>query len=110
MWCLSRLLSLFVGDLVPKEDPNWDNFLRLLKIEELIFAPKSSVKLAAYLSVLVADYLEEYNNLYEKGIIPKQHYMVHYFHEIVSYVLSLLLFDFLFIFRFFFFMEDFLNL
>ena len=83
MWCLSRMLPLLIGDFVAEDDPNWENYLRLLKIEEIIFAQQTTVQLAAYLSVLVAEYLENYTNLYEKPVIPKQHYMVHYPNQIV---------------------------
>ena len=68
MWCPSQMFPLLIGDAVPENDPNWDNYLRLLKTEEIVFVPKTTVQLAAYLSILVAEYLEEYTNLYEKPV------------------------------------------
>lgn len=83
MWCLARMLPLIMGDLIPETDENWENFLRLLKIEEIVFAPSCNVQLAAYLAVLVQEYLEQFTKLYDRRIIPKQHYMVHYPRQIV---------------------------
>ena len=83
MWCLARMLPLLIGDLINPEDVNWANYLRLLQIEEIVFAPTSSVEVAAYLDVLVTDYLKTFHELYERRIIPKQHYMVHYARQII---------------------------
>ena len=77
MWCLARMLPLMIGDLV-EENAKWSNFLRLLQIEEILFAPTLSVELAAYLSVVIDDYLQSFKELYKRNIIPKQHFMVHY--------------------------------
>ncbi len=65
MWCLSRLLPLLIGDLVPEDDKRWQNFILLLQIEEIVFASKTTAQLAAYLDVLVGEYLEEFTKLYE---------------------------------------------
>ena len=83
MWCLSRFLPLLIGDLVPVENSRWKNFILLLQIKEIVFAPKTYVQLAAHLDVLVGDYLEGFTELNERPIIPKQHYMVHYPRQIV---------------------------
>ena len=83
MWCLARMLPLILGDLIPENDDYWDNFLRLLKIEEIVFAPSCSYELTAYLAILVREYLEQFTRNYERRIIPKQHYMVHYPTQIV---------------------------
>ena len=84
MWCLARMLPLVIGDLVPENEPHWEHFLCLLQIEEIVFAPRTTVQLAAYLSVLVESYLREYTSLYEKPVTPKQHYMVHYPQQIIK--------------------------
>ena len=77
------MLPLLIGDLIPKDDSHWENFLQLLKIEEILFAPTTSPELAAYLAVLIEEYLENFSKLYTRSIIPKQHYMVHYPRQIV---------------------------
>ena len=83
MWCLARMLPLLIGDLIPVADDHWENFLRLLKIEDIVFAPRTTTQLAAYLAVLTEEYLLEFSELYERRLIPKQHYMVHYPRQIV---------------------------
>jgi hypothetical protein len=83
MWCLARVLPLLIGDLIPEDDSHWQNFLLLLQIEEILFAPTTSPELATYLAVLVGEYLESFSKLYARPIIPKQHYMVHYPRQIV---------------------------
>lgn len=86
MWCLARIFPLLIGDCIPHDDEHWENFLRLLAIEEIVFAPQTTNQLAAYLAVLVEEYLDEFGELYERSKIPKQHYMVHYPAHIVRYV------------------------
>ena len=83
MWCLARMLPLLIGDLIPEGEIHWQNFLLLLQIEEILFAPATSPELAAYLVVLISEYLETFSALYTRPIIPKQHYMVHYPRQIV---------------------------
>ena len=85
MWCLARMFPLIVGDLVPLNNKHWENFLKLLKIEEIIFAPKTTVQIAAYLGLLIEEYLQEFGELYDRNRIPKQHFMVHYPRQIVRY-------------------------
>lgn len=82
------MLPLTIGDLIPVDDKHWENFLRLLKVEEIVFAPRTSVQLAAYLAVLTEEYLAEeylaeFSELHDRRMIPKQHYMVHYPRQIV---------------------------
>ena len=36
MWLLARVFPLLVGDLIPREDKNWECYLRLLKICEIV--------------------------------------------------------------------------
>ena len=83
MWCLARMLPLLIGDLIPVGDEYWDNFLCLLGIEEIVFAPVTSTQLAAYLAVQVEQYLNEFSDLHDRRLIPKHHYMVHYPKQIV---------------------------
>ena len=39
MWCLCRFLPLMIGDNIPETDIRWHNFLQLLEIIDLLFAP-----------------------------------------------------------------------
>ena len=78
MWCLGRLLPMMISSYIPEQDVNWNNYLQLLHIMELVFSPSISSDLPPYVQVLVEEYLETFRELYpEHTIIPKMHYMVH---------------------------------
>lgn len=38
-WIFGRLLPLMIGHLIPKDDSNWNHFLELLDILDIVFAP-----------------------------------------------------------------------
>ena len=79
MWCLSMLLPLMIGDKVPESDLRWKNFLRLLEIIDILFAPVLSEDNVAYLHFLIEAHHKAFVDLYPScSIIPKMHYMVHY--------------------------------
>ena len=78
VWCLGRLLPLIIGDLVPDDDPYWDNYLLLLTIVDYVFAPTLSKRTPAFLTVLISDHLSQFKEIYTNcSIIPKQHYLIH---------------------------------
>ena len=72
MWCLARMLPLLVGDPISVQNSHWENFLLLLRIEEILFAPTTITKSPAYLVVPIQEYLESFSKLYTRPIIPKQ--------------------------------------
>ena len=49
MWTLGRFLPLVIGHLVPNEDEHWMNYLRLLCIMDIVFAPKIKTDDCVYL-------------------------------------------------------------
>ena len=78
MWTLARLLPLMIGELVPSDDPYWDNFLLLLTIADYVFAPVTSVEIAEYVKTLIKDHHQTFRELYpDQPIIPKMHYNIH---------------------------------
>ena len=78
MWCLDRLLPLFVGHFVPEGDRNWDNFTLLLDITNFSFAPTLTREKADHIATMVQLFLVEFTQLYpERNLTPKMHYMVH---------------------------------
>ena len=88
MWCLCRLLPLMIGDKIPDSDARWINFLHLLKIIDLVFAPVLSDDHIAYLSTLIEDHHQDFTELYPSyNITPKLHYIIHYPQWISRYVL-----------------------
>lgn len=77
-WTLARMLPLIIGDLIPKEDEYWRLFLLLLKIVDLVMAPKVTVAIAAYIRQLILQHHCSFRELYpDRNLTPKLHYMVH---------------------------------
>ena len=78
MWCLARLLPLMVGELVPQQDPKWDNFILILKITGYLYAPLTSDEIVPYLKSLIEEHHENFCELYpDCSFIPKMHYLIH---------------------------------
>jgi len=78
-WCLTRVLSLVVGDLVPESDDTWQLYLLLRNIIDIILAPSVSEDDVSLLSVLVAEYLEMRKNLFpNQSLKNKHHHLIHY--------------------------------
>lgn len=79
MWCLARLLPLYIGEHVTVGDPHWDNFLLLLSIVDYCLAPLVSEDWAAYLREIIDVHHREFKILYPSfRLTPKMHYLVHY--------------------------------
>ena len=79
VWCLGRYLSLLIGDLIPEDDEIWCNFLRLLEIIDIMFAPQCSDATVAFLGHITELYLQTFVKVHpDDSVIPKMHYLVHY--------------------------------
>ena len=88
MWCLARYLPLLVGDLVPEDDDNWQNFLLLMDIVDYLFASTCNDIIVADLRYKIQAHHTEFKRLYpEHTIIPKMHYMIHYPEMITRYII-----------------------
>ena len=85
MWLLARVFPLLVGDLVPRDDSNWECYLKLLKICEICAAPVLSEDSAAFLELLIEEHHIQFKGLYSVSIIPKMHFMVHFSRQILNY-------------------------
>lgn len=86
-WSLARMLPLLVGDLVPEDNPFWQNFLLMLTITDLVLAPKSTTAIAAHLRQLILEHHTAFKELYpDRPLTPKMHYMVHIPQWIVRYM------------------------
>ena len=58
--------------------PNWNHFLQLLDIADLLFAPIINKDVPAYLLILLEENLAVFKDIYpEATIIPKIHYLLH---------------------------------
>ena len=64
MWCLCRLLPLMIGGKISVSDERWMNFIRLLEIIDLVFAPVLSNDHVAYLSTLIEEHHQGFKELY----------------------------------------------
>ena len=79
MWLLARILPFLVGDLIPRDYPQWECFLKLLQICDICTAPSVLPDTAMYLELLIEEHHTQFSVLYGKNlIIPKMHLMVHY--------------------------------
>ena len=77
-WCLGRFLPLLIGDLIPKEDDHWENYLQLMTIMDYIFAPTTNKEIIGYLRMLIEDFLTDFHELYpQRRLTPKMHYLIH---------------------------------
>lgn len=78
MWLLGRILPLVIGDLVPRGDAKWENFLTMMRIVDILFAPAITEDLLAYLGQIIEGHHHQFTKLYPaEPIIPKQHFMIH---------------------------------
>ena len=78
IWCLARLLPLMIGEHIPLNNANWNNFTLLVTIIDYIFAPLTSDEISSYVAMLLKEHHERFTELYPNSpIIPKMHYMIH---------------------------------
>ena len=71
-------MGILIRDLVPDDDDFWALFMKLMDIVDILFSPKVTEDLCAYLAVLISEHHEEFKQLYpNESIIPKMHFMIH---------------------------------
>lgn len=64
---------------MPEDDEDWDHFLCLLDIVDIVFTPICSDVMVTHLEHLIELYLTDFVRLYpDQTITPKMHYLVHY--------------------------------
>ena len=75
---LGRLLPVMIGERVPEDDENWENFLLLLEILDFLMAPEINDDEVAHLDSLILQHHTQFPELYpDASVIPNIHYMVH---------------------------------
>ena len=77
MWLLGRLLPLMVGCHVPEGDEHWKSYIQLLRIVTLATAEEITENTIRVMTLLVEEYLIQYNQLYPASMVPKLHYLIH---------------------------------
>ena len=76
---MPRQIPLQIGDFIPAESDHWNNFLLMLDIVDIIFAPTVDASLVAHLRTKIQEHHIEFKRIYpDASIIPKMHFMVHY--------------------------------
>ena len=79
MWCLTRVLSLAVGALVPEDDNVWALYMQLRNVLDIVFAPEVSSDELILLKVLIEEYLSMRGDCFpQESLKNKHHHLVHY--------------------------------
>ena len=87
-WLLCRLIPFMVGEHVPEDDLHWLNYLLMLEITDILFAPEISLDEVGYLKILIEDHHSSFCSLYpHASVIPKMHYIIHTPQLIQKYVM-----------------------
>ena len=80
---LVRIFPLLIGDTIPQDDANWQVFLILCKILDILMCPWSSPDLCAYLQVLIREHHSSFIHVYSENLVtPKFHFLHHYPNQI----------------------------
>lgn len=78
MWLLGRILPLVIGDLVPRHHAKWENFLTMMRIVDLVFAPTINEEMLGYLAQIIEGHHFTFTQLYPgESVIPKMHFLIH---------------------------------
>jgi len=86
MLTIVHTLPFVIGHLVPENDANWLNALRLFQV--VLFATSSycARETAVFLQILIAEYLHNFQQLYpDAPFIPKMHFMTHLPSQMIKY-------------------------
>ena len=79
---------LMIGEQIPRDHPNWMNFLLLLTIMDITFAPVTTADVITYLREVINDHHTGFQELYpDSPITPKMHYMIHIPEWMLKYTL-----------------------
>ena len=86
VWCLMRLLPIFVGDLVPVGDTVWELLLVLIDVVELSLAKTISPAQAVFLRDLTKELLVLFKEQFPNQTFkPKAHFVLHYPEQILKF-------------------------
>lgn len=85
MWTFATLLPLYIGDLLPLEQPHWECFLLLLQIVKQSTSRLMSGASSAYIAALVDQHHQSFKKCYPNvALTPKMHYMVHFSSQLLE--------------------------
>jgi hypothetical protein len=79
MWCLIRILPLLTGDKIPADNNYWHLYLLILKILDIVMAPRISISETFLLQEMIHDHHKLFLFLFpERHLTPKQQFLIHY--------------------------------
>jgi hypothetical protein len=85
MLLLAKIFPFILGDKVPKDDPNYLCYLKLIDILQIAISPSLSIDTVAYLRILIEEHHTSFVAIYPNvSFTPKLHYMVHYPQQIIE--------------------------
>ncbi|GBL99167.1 hypothetical protein AVEN_4237-1 [Araneus ventricosus] len=85
MWQLAYMLPLIIGQSISSNCPYWDNYTALLEACSVIFSPCITLNMVDFLRVCIEEYLYSFQQLYDKTLTPKQHFLIHYPQLIIKF-------------------------
>jgi hypothetical protein len=66
-----------IGKHVPESDKHWKCYIQLLRVVTHATAVEMTEVTASTMTLLVQEYLRQYNQLYPGSMVPKLHYLIH---------------------------------
>ncbi|XP_076037551.1 uncharacterized protein LOC143022999 [Oratosquilla oratoria] len=86
-WVFLRLFSVYIGDLVKDtNDEDWQLYLKLKLIVELVCAPAIAQGQIVFLASLIEDYIDYRATIFPNiNLRPKHHFLCHYPELIVRF-------------------------
>jgi len=80
-WTLLKYLPLILGSFIAPDNKNWHFLLHLSHLVDMIFAPRFTRDMIAYMKSAIEDHLTEFLKLYSYHsavkLRPKHHFLVH---------------------------------
>jgi len=78
-WGLLKYLPLIIGDMVPPDDEHYVFLLHLSDLVDLVFAPRFTVGMVAYMKEFIDDHLQMFTGLFagQVSLKPKHHFLIH---------------------------------
>lgn len=82
--CLVRIFSFLAGDLIPNDNPAWQLYLKLRLIVQILTSSKIKYEDIPRLQKLIYDHHKQYQELFNKTLTPKFHFLTHYMKIILT--------------------------
>lgn len=77
-WCLFRILPFLIGHYIPQGEAHWAVYLKCREIGEIILSPCIKKTVIPFLSLLIGEFLSDFQALFPDTFPPKLHFLTHY--------------------------------